>query len=188
MINAIIRKNSLQPCTHEPCLYSGTYEGEEMIFLCQVDNFAVACKNTDIANEFIDLISSDLSTQMKKLGVITRFNGVDVKQTEDYIQLHSTTFLKKILKTRQWDNDMEKTSINSIPMRGDNAYMRILDNAEGPTTDETKEKLEEEMEFSYRVALGEVLFAMITCRPDISFAVIKLSKFASNPAKEDYIA
>ena len=44
------------------------------------------------------------------------------------------------------------------------------------------------MGFNYRNALGEALFAMITCRPHITLPITKLSKFANNPAREHYQA
>lgn len=44
------------------------------------------------------------------------------------------------------------------------------------------------MGFNYRNALGEALFAMITCRPDILFPIIKLSKFVNNLAQVNYQA
>ena len=44
------------------------------------------------------------------------------------------------------------------------------------------------MNFIYRQALGEAMLTMITCRPDVSFAVIKLAQYANNPAKDHYIA
>jgi len=49
-------------------------------------------------------------------------------------------------------------------------------------------KLEKEMKFSYRQALGEALYAMVTCRPDISVAISKLSQYANNPAEIHYVA
>lgn len=73
-------------------------------------------------------------------------------------------------------------------MKDDAAYLNILDNLQGPQAEKEKEMLEDEMGFSYREALGEILFAMVTTRPDISFPVIKLSKFANNPAAEHYQA
>lgn len=73
-------------------------------------------------------------------------------------------------------------------MQEDAAYLNTLDTVEGPELEHEKEALEQEMGFSYRQALGEALFAMVTCRPDISFPVIKLSKFANRPAKEHYAA
>ena len=73
-------------------------------------------------------------------------------------------------------------------MREDNAYQTMLDTSVGPTDTIEKQNLEDEMNSSYRRALGELLFAMVTYRPDISFLIIKLSTFANNPAKEHYMA
>ena len=44
------------------------------------------------------------------------------------------------------------------------------------------------MSFGYRNAIGEIMFLMVTCRPDIAYPTIKLSKFCNNPAREHYIA
>lgn len=73
-------------------------------------------------------------------------------------------------------------------MREDAAYINILDTVEGPELEDDKEALEQEMGFSYRQANGEALFAMVTCRPGISFPVIKLSKFSNRPSREHYAA
>ena len=64
----------------------------------------------------------------------------------------------------------------------------MLETTIGPTDPTLKQELEDKMKFSYRQALGEILFAMITCRPDISFATIKLSQYANNPAEIHYTA
>ena len=48
--------------------------------------------------------------------------------------------------------------------------------------------LQAECGFSYRTLLGELLYAYVTCRPDIGYAVITLSKFASKPAKLHFTA
>ena len=73
-------------------------------------------------------------------------------------------------------------------MKEDASYQAILDRAEGPTNEADKTNLEQEMGFNYRNALGKALFAMITCRPDISFPIIILRKFASNPSQYHYQA
>jgi hypothetical protein len=40
--------------------------------------------------------------------------------------------------------------------------------------------------FSYRSLLGELLYAYVTARPDIGYAITTLSKFATAPAKMHY--
>ena len=44
------------------------------------------------------------------------------------------------------------------------------------------------MGFAYRQAIGELLFAAITCRPDILYCIIKLSQYNTKPARIHYIA
>ena len=189
MIDQIIRTEvNLIPTTHEPCLYSGYVDGHKVLFLRQVDYFAVACDNIETANKVIDLISSKLSAPMHKLGVINRYNGIDVMQTQDYVKIHNATYLKKTLKNHAWLIDIQKSHVNPIPMKESTNYQQLLDMAKPPQTEEGKQHLEEEMGFSYHVAIGEAMFAMVTCRPDIAFSVIKLSKFCNAPAREHYLA
>ena len=42
--------------------------------------------------------------------------------------------------------------------------------------------------YSYRKAIGELICAMVICRPDISFALIKLSQYSAAPAAEHFTA
>ena len=49
-------------------------------------------------------------------------------------------------------------------------------------TDLEQAKLEKDLGFTYRQGIGEILYALVTCRPDVSFATIKLSQFSAKPA------
>ena len=44
------------------------------------------------------------------------------------------------------------------------------------------------MGLNYRQGIGELIYMMVTCRPDISFPLIKLSQYSGNPAEEHYHA
>ena len=44
------------------------------------------------------------------------------------------------------------------------------------------------MGFKYRDIFGEVIFAYVTGRPDISYAVSELYKFAKNTEECDYVS
>ena len=48
--------------------------------------------------------------------------------------------------------------------------------------------LEKQMGFSYGAAIGEFIYAIIACRPDISFAVTKLSQYSIKPVTCHYVA
>lgn len=87
---------------------------------------------------------------MKKLGIVNRYNGLDAKQCNDYVKIHSATYIRKILSNHGWLQDAYQSKTNPIPMREDSAYMNILDTVEGPELEHEKEALEDEMGFSHR--------------------------------------
>ena len=67
-------------------------------------------------------------------------------------------------------------------MLTDSTYQRSLENQDTPTDAEIN-NLENEMGFGYRQAIGELIYALVTCRPDISYAVIKLSQYSTRPTR-----
>ena len=75
-----------------------------------------------------------------------------------------------------------------VPMTDDKDYIKQLESAEPPTNDQDKAHLQLSMRFNYRQAIGELIYAMVTCRPDISFPLIKLSQHSANPAQIHYEA
>ena len=189
LIDSIIQKLGLHPCVHEPCLYYGeTIDGKNMkvLFLRQVDDFAVACMNKADAETIISKINECMSIQIKVLGVIDRFNGMDVSQTKWYVKLHNKTYIRKILENKQ--HLLEgKVHTFPIPMHSDSEYAKQLETAESLSEEELK-NVEKEFKFSYRQAIGEILYALVTCRMDISFALTKLSQYSTKPARVHFEA
>ena len=54
----------------------------------------------------------------------------------------------------------------------------------GPTEGTLEHKaIEQKAGFSYRTLLGEMLYAYVTCRPDIGYTITLLSKFGSCPSE-----
>jgi hypothetical protein len=128
---------------------------------------------------------------VKNQGLIEWYNGVDIEQTKYYVRLHATTYFNKMLKNHGWFDLTTLTKeipITITPMHGDNEYIRKLEKAVPPTDIRDQEQLPQEFGFRYRQVIGEVLYPMVKCRPDISTAVIKLSQYMANPAREHYKA
>ena len=61
-------------------------------------------------------------------------------------------------------------------MRNDSVYQSALERAT-PPADPGKKKELHDVHLNYRQVIGEAIYAMVTCCPDISFAVIKLSQY-----------
>ena len=64
-----------------------------------------------------------------------------------------------------------------VPMRSDKKYLEELENCSKEVDPEQVEELEKEFGFKYRAATGELIFAMVTARVDISFPVVKLCQY-----------
>ncbi len=184
LIDRIIRKLNLLPCHHEPCLYyTKDYNntGKSIYFLRQVDDFAVACEDKETAQHVIKAINDKMTISVKDLGLIDRFNGVDITQRREYIKLHNTTYINKLIAHHPWLDNITPPPNFPIPMSPDNCFRHDLETAVSATESERK-KLEKQYGFKYRQGIGEILYAMVTCRPDIAFAIVKLSQYAVAPA------
>ena len=173
LIHSILTKDmELKPTTHEPCLYSGVFQGKQLYFLRQVDDFAVACESESIAKQFVNAIDNKMALSIKYLGLLTRFNGVDIDQTQRTIKIHSATYIKKFLREHDWLNTSRPYHTFPIPIKSEAIYSRTLEQVKPPTIDKDKFALQRGMKFNYRQAIGELIYCMVTTRPDISFPLI----------------
>jgi deoxyuridine 5'-triphosphate nucleotidohydrolase len=189
LIDQILReKLNLKPTTHEPCLYHGQYKGNEILFLRQVDDFAVASRTAQISTDIINEIDKYMKIEIKDLGQLTRYNGVDIVQTKHYIKLNNLTYLNKIINEHKWMIENVYSSNQPLPMSDDKDHAKKIESATVPQNEEEKRQLQVKMNFNYRQAIGELIYAMITCRPDISYPLIKLSQYSANPAEIHYLA
>ena len=66
-------------------------------------------------------------------------------------------------------------------MDPDNKYQAKLENSTPATLDELQ-SLEDKYGYNYRQAIGELIYILVTCRPDISYPLIKLSQYSTKPS------
>ena len=99
--------------------------------------------------------------------------AIMARSTND--KIHCGTYIKKILNEHEWLNEHKHNSRYPIPMKNESDFQKHLEMAQPSTTEKAQQTLEKKMGFKYRRAIGEFLYAMVTCRPNISFPVIKLS-------------
>ena len=64
-INMILKSPEMDfhHTTHDQCIYSTTFEGEPVLLLRQVDDFAIACANENIAKCIYDIIGDRLKLE-----------------------------------------------------------------------------------------------------------------------------
>ncbi len=86
--------------THECNIYCGEVKGE-VVFICrQVDDFAIASDTRAVAEYIVSEIDKCISTTSKDIG--TKYNGVNILQTQDYIKLHCESYINKVLLSHGW--------------------------------------------------------------------------------------
>ena len=181
-IDKIIRDIGFTPTTHEPCLYSGIVQGQRVLFMRQVDDFAIAAPSESISNIVFDMLDDKLTFLMKRMGLVTLFNGMDVTQTADFIKISCSTYIDKIMPKHltAWMSDHD-ISTRPTPLPSNKTFMTTFLNAKGNPDPAEQSKLSKAMKISYRSAIGELIYAMTTCRPDISYATVRAAQYSSNP-------
>ena len=95
--NIITKILHFKSCHHEPCLYKGNYNNKEVLFLRQVDDFALSSKSSTTINKVLLEIENHLKQPLKRLGLLQNFNGIEINQTRNFIKISCSSYIKKLL-------------------------------------------------------------------------------------------
>ena len=121
--------------------------------------------------------------------MINDFNGIEVKQCQDRIILSCEKYIDRVLRTHGWDsaskNDLDSTKPH-LPIPADSIPLLYSTNGHDESSVE-HQRMTDKLGFSYRGLLGELMYTYVSCRPDIGYAVITLSKFSTCPAEIHFI-
>jgi hypothetical protein len=179
----ILREIGLTPTVHEPCLYSGYINGNRVLFMRQVDDFAIAAPDAHTSDILMDLIDDRLKISIKRQGYLDMYNGIDVIQTRFYIKLNVKTYIEKIFEPyfSTWMKTSYPSPARSTPLPSDATWLKKFNAAIGDPDPKAQAKLAKAMKLNYRSGVGELIWAMTTCRPDLAYSSVKLSQSNSCP-------
>ena len=166
-------------------------DDQPVFLLRQVDDFAIACPAEHIATTIYDAIGKRLQLPSEDkppfsyLGLLDDYNGVDVHQYNDSIAISCESYIDRVLRTHGWTTP---ESSPPDPLRPtspipDDVIPALYANIGPAEGSDAHLALQEQHGFSYRTLLGELLYPYVTCRPDIGYAVITLSKFSTCPSE-----
>ena len=74
-----------------------------------MDDFAIASKSCAIADKLVAIINEHAMMENQGIGIRdgygmhSRYNGVDIHQTCDYIKLSCDTYIQRVLQTHSWE-------------------------------------------------------------------------------------
>jgi Reverse transcriptase (RNA-dependent DNA polymerase) len=187
LIDDLLCGLGLTSTTHERNLYRGFVEGSDVLLCRQVDDLAIGTCSPVAYDYITDAIGKRI--ELTKLGLLERFNGVDIRQTREYIQISCSTYIEQMLsihgclKPKQGE-DGDKP-IEPLPQ----SMVDEMQNSTGPAEGTPAHKqLEKQMTFNYRNAVGELVWVFIVARIDLAFAAAFLTRFSSAPAAVHYRA
>jgi hypothetical protein len=112
--------------THKPCLYLGTIDGKCIIFMRQVDNFAISAPDQRTANILLDMLDEKLTMPIKRQGLLDMFNGVNAVQTKHYIKINCHTYIDKFCNKYldTWLNKVPLTENCPTPLPTDSTWLK----------------------------------------------------------------
>src|SRR5882757_1368220 len=99
---------------------------------------------------------------------ITEFLGMRIQQSAHKVTIDQRTYLNTVLQRFGMEN--AKASPTLLPM----GYTPAKNNAAPDSNLRTR----------YQSVIGSLLYLMLGTRPDITYAVIKMSQFSANPSQE----
>ncbi len=70
-----------------------------------------------------------------------------------------------------------------LPLPSDQNFVRKLISPIGDSDNKAQANLAKTMRCDYRNLVGKLIYAMVTCRPDISFATVKCAQSSACPAE-----
>src|ERR1700733_4006563 len=105
--------------------------------------------------------------ECRDTGNVSEFLGMHITQHTQTITIDQQQYLKKVLERFNMIN--AKIAPTPLPSR----YNPV----------ENKESVNSVLRQQYQSVIGSLLYLMLGTRPDIAFAVIKMSQFSANPSK-----
>lgn len=156
----------------EPCVYKKA-SGSALVFLVlYVDDILL------IGNDIpmLEAVKTSLrkSFSMKDLGEATYILGIKIyrDRSKRLIGLSQDTYIDKVLKRF----NMQDSKKGFLPM----SHGVSLSKTQCPSTPDEQEKMRA---IPYASAVGSIMYAMLSTRPDVAYALSAVSRYQSNPGE-----
>lgn len=164
-------KSSLSSCGFtqseaDECLFVKRSSGNISIIACHVDDFIHASSSLELIQQTADQLRK--SFELKDLGPVKKFLGVDITRHEDgHFSLSQRHYIEKIAQ----DLNLDHCKAQKYPI--DPGYYKLED-----------DKLLDTNEH-YRKVIGMLLYISTNTRPDISASVCILAQRVTQPRELD---
>ncbi|CAM8895716.1 unnamed protein product [Rhodiola kirilowii] len=153
----------------DKCVYSKFDDSGNGVIIClYVDDMLILGTNIRCINHTKEFLSSKFS--MKDMGEAEVILGIRIERIEGGLALTQSHYIEKVLKKYKY---LDCHPVNT-PFE---SSKHLLPNKGAPVS-----------QLEYSRVIGSLMYAMTSTRPDIAFAVGKLSRYTSNPSKDHWRA
>ena len=159
-----LQKFGFQRLRSDPCAYIRQKGQEISIITVWVDDLLLFTNSDELMEGIIKDIQSEWDATC--LGEPAKIVGIEISQTKDSITISQKKYIESILQREH----MENSNPVAMPM---DPNIKIDPNPEGNEGSRSN---------SYAKLLGELQFLTNATRPDIAYAVNKLSAYTANPS------
>ena len=161
----------------ETCIYKKMSGSSVTFLVLYVDDILLIGNDVNLLNGVKDYLNSQFS--MKDLGEAAYILGIKIyrDRSRHLIALSQSTYLDKVLK--RFRMDQAKKGFLHV-LKG-----KSLSVTQCPATAKEKEEMSN---IPYALAIGSIMYAMLSTRPDVALALSLTSRFQSNPGMEHWTA
>ena len=167
LLNKELLGENFEQSKIDPCMFIKFNNDKMNIILVWVDDILNAASDLDSLNEVKAKLM--LKFEMKDLGQISRFLGIDFKIKPDEIRMSQHVYTEKLL---------EKYNMLDCKPRLTPCEQKLSFSEDADPFDPT----------TYREAIGSLIYLSTCTRPDITWIVNKLSQFNQNPTIQHWTA
>jgi hypothetical protein len=150
-------------------VYKDKNGAPKVIVIVYVDDAIFLGRDMSIVRRVKDLFMK--IWECRDLGDTKEFLRMRIVHGNGYITIDQQDYLRKVLE--RFDLINAKAAPTPLPM----GYV--------PTPNEAP--VDEQLRHKFQQVIGSLLYIMLGTRPDIAFAVTKLSQFAANPSKDHLV-
>ena len=150
------------------CVYSKMFGNDCVIICLYVDDMLIFSANIDSINKTKEFLSSKF--EMKDLGEVDVILGVKAIKTENGYTLSQAHYVEKILRK------LDCFDVVPVKTPYDPNVHLVKNTGNGVSQGE------------YAQVIGSLMFLMNCARPDIAYAVSRLSRYTHNQSNQHWIA
>lgn len=154
--DSVLKKFGFANSHSDKCIYTGQLNGVKVYLILYVDDGLIISKDKSVLNKVIEDLKENFEI---KVCEPKNFVGLEIERGENYMFLHQTTYVQKLLNKF----NMTNANGNSTPVE---TGIKL-----------EKNTLELDRNIPYREAVGSLMHLAIVSRPDIMFAVSLVSRY-----------